>query len=102
MNEKNPFEVRIHLTEKPGNVLAYANVTVSGVFAVRCIRIMKGDDGAFVSMPRYKSQGKYLDVCFPCTKAARASLNTTVLDAYDLAMKEQEPATLKQLAAQQM
>lgn len=102
ISEKNPFEVRVYLPKTISDVLAYANVTVCGLFAVKGVRVVKGKDGPFVSMPRYKAQGKYQDICYPCTKNARAALFESVLGAYDQAMKQQQSEITSQLASPQM
>lgn len=98
MSEKNPFEVRVYLPKTTSDVLAYANVTV----CVKGVRVVKGKDGPFVSMPRYKAQGKYQDICYPCTKNARAAFFESVLGAYDQAMKQQQSEITSQLASPQM
>ena len=57
---------------------------------------MDGPNGAFVSMPNYKSNkvdenggAIYQDVCFPITKEAREKIFSNILSAYDGSKKPQ-------------
>ena len=62
------------------NLLANASVTVGGCFAIRGVRVMNSEKGAFVSMPqRRNAQGEYKDICFPTTPEMRKVLNSAVL-----------------------
>ena len=76
------ISVRIHAVRASGNILANASVDLNGVFAIRGVRIMQGQNGPFVSMPSYKVGDEYRDVCFPCTKEFREQFQSTVLGAY--------------------
>lgn len=88
--------VKINSLRPEGPVLAYASATLNGCFAIRGIKIVNGEKGAFVSMPSYKTQGRFQDVCFPITKEFREQLHATVLEAYQqelaqFAQRAQEP-----------
>lgn len=76
------IDVKIHSINTSGNVLANASVTLGGCFAVRGLRVMNSEKGPFVSMPGYKSQNGFRDICFPCTKEFRQHFQDTVLNAY--------------------
>ena len=73
--------------------LANANVDINGVFAIRGVKVIRGEKGPFVAMPQYKdSHGDYHDICFPCTKEARQQFNDTVLNAYEQSLRQaQQP-----------
>lgn len=80
---KLDVDVRVYPSKTEGNLLAYANVTLGGCFAVRGIRILDSEKGAFVAMPdRKDSKGEYHDVCFPTTATMRNALNTAVMGEY--------------------
>lgn len=88
--------VKINSLRPEGPVLAYASATLNGCFAIRGIKIVNGEKGTFVSMPSYKTQGRFQDVCFPITKEFREQLHATVLEAYQqelvqFAQRAQEP-----------
>ena len=76
------IDVKIHSINTSGNILANASVNLGGCFAVRGLRIVNSTKGPFVSMPGYKFQDGFRDVCFPCTKEFRQQFQDTVLAAY--------------------
>lgn len=82
-------EVRIYPANGKGNTLAYATVTLNGVFAVHNLRIVQGKDGPFVVMPQKETKnGEFKDICHPCTRDSRVSFNDTVLDKYEAWLEE--------------
>lgn len=88
--------VKINSLRPEGTVLAYASATLNGCFAIRGIKIVNGEKGAFVSMPSYKTGGRFQDVCFPITKEFREQLHATVMEAYQqelaqISQRGQEP-----------
>ena len=93
-NQTLGINVRVYPAQENGkNLLANASVTVGGCFAVRGVRVMNSEKGAFVSMPqRRTAEGEYKDICFPTTKEMRQALNNAVLDAYNKAMEKGQPA----------
>lgn len=91
------YNVSIHkMKDNDSNVLAYAELSIGGSFVIKGIKIMDGPNGAFVSMPNYKSNkvdenggAIYQDVCFPITKEAREKIFSNILSAYDGSKKPQ-------------
>lgn len=108
--QENPmqFDVRIYPVKTDGALKANASVNINGFFAVSKIRVMEGSKGLFISMPQYKGQnGEYKDICFPCTKEAKAEFDKAVLSAYEQTMaqsqsKAQAQETPPQEQGQQM
>ena len=51
--QPKPLDVSVKITpsKEDGNLLAFANVTLGGCFAVTGIRVMDSDKGVFVAMP---------------------------------------------------
>lgn len=81
------FDIRINKTKGEGKVKAFATVTLDGLFAVRNIRIVEGENGVFVSMPserdtREGAERPFRDIFFPVSADARKLLVDAVLDAY--------------------
>lgn len=75
--------VKVYPAKEPGKLLAFASVTLGGVFAVNNVRIYDSEKGPFVSMPSSKGRdGQYRDICFPTTKEMRQALNAAVLGEY--------------------
>ena len=84
MKEAVPkYDVKIHSIHPEGTLRATASVNIYGDFAVRGVKLMEGSKGLFVSMPSYKAgNGEYKDICFPCTKEAKAEFDSAVISAY--------------------
>lgn len=87
------YAVRIYPVKDSKYTLANANVDINGVFAIRGVKVIRGEKGPFVAMPQYKdSHGDYHDICFPCTKEARQQFNDAVLNAYEQSLEQaQQP-----------
>lgn len=91
------YDVKIHSIRPEGSCKATASVNVYGDFAVRGVKVMEGSKGLFISMPSYKAgNGEYKDICFPCTKEAKAEFDKSVLDAYQQALTQGQTAVQKQ------
>lgn len=87
------YAVRIYPVKDSKYTLANANVDINGVFAIRGVKVIRGEKGPFVAMPQYRdSHGDYRDICFPCTKEARQQFNDAVLNAYEQSLRQaQQP-----------
>jgi len=94
-------EVRISLVGE-SKLKAFANVTLDAEFAVRGVKVIKGPEGHFVSMPsRRKPDGTYQDICHPINATMRRKLEKAVIDAYQnvLGTKEQDEVPLRETPA---
>jgi len=82
-------EVRIHLLEEPTtNLKAYANVTFDDCFVIHGIKVIQGDKGLFIGMPRRKKRdGASQDIAHPINKETREFIQKTVIDAYHRALE---------------
>ena len=73
------YAVRIYPVKDSKYTLANANVDINGVFAIRGVKVIRGEKG-------------YHDICFPCTKEARQQFNDAVLNAYEQSLGQaQQP-----------
>ncbi len=91
------YDVKIHSIHPEGTLRATASVNVYGDFAVRGIKVMEGTKGLFVSMPSYKAgNGEYKDICFPCTKEAKAEFDNAVISAYQQALTQGQTTAKQQ------
>ena len=72
------------------NLLAFANVTLGGCFAVNDIRVMNSKNGPYMSIPSKKgTDGQFHDTCFPTTAKMRNDLNAAVMgEFYRVTQKE--------------
>lgn len=76
-------EVRVHPVEKD-KVKAYVSITFDDVFVVRDLRIIQGDKGLFVTMPRRRlPDGTFRDTAHPLDKELRQHIEEKVLKEYE-------------------
>ena len=68
---------------KHNTLKANADITLNDEFVVKGLKIIKGRDGLFVSMPSYNYNDEYKDLCFPLSKALRTHITETVLEEYE-------------------
>ncbi|MCI8431850.1 MAG: SpoVG family protein [Lachnospiraceae bacterium] len=77
--------------EDAGKLKAFATVCLADAFLVTGIRVVECEKGTTVFMPSMKDkEDEYRDVCFPIKPELRSQINTTVLNAYDANLKENE------------
>lgn len=89
--QKLDISVKVYPVQDGKNLLANASVTIGGCFAIRGVRVMNSEKGAFVSMPQRKAaDGEYKDICFPTTAEMRKTLNSAVLGEYQRTMEKAE------------
>jgi len=74
---------RLYRVNGEGALRAFADLSIADSILIRGIRIIEGQKGLFVSMP--KQQGKdsrWYDTVRPLSKEMREEISTTVLTAY--------------------
>ncbi|MFW6280324.1 MAG: SpoVG family protein [Halanaerobium sp.] len=78
-------DVKVYPVNINGSMVqAYASVTFDESLVVRDMRIIKGKNGVFLSMPaRRKRNGEFQDVCFPISAKLRDTLESRVLGKFD-------------------
>jgi len=78
------IDVRVYPIDEPkGNTLAFANISMDGLVAIRNLRVVTGENGDFVSMPQSKDKDdNFHDIAFPLTKELRDEITAVVLDEY--------------------
>lgn len=82
------LDVRVRPVAPMGNLLAFANVTISDCFKIDGFRICSGEKGLYVNMPSTQDgQGKWRDVCWPVTAEFRKQLNDALIDGYGQAIE---------------
>ena len=81
----NKLDVRVYPIDEPkGSTMAFANIAVDGIIAIRGARVVLGEKGAFVSMPQSKDkEGSYHDIAFPLNGDLRKEITADVLGEYD-------------------
>ncbi len=68
---------------------AFVSVVLDGCFMVNDIKVIRGKDGLFISMPsRKKKNGEFKDVAHPLNNETRLMIEERVLDEYELVLRE--------------
>lgn len=95
----NITEVRIHqIPSSNTNLRAYASITIDGCFVVHGLRVLQGDHGLFVGMPRRRREAApSQDIAHPIDTDTRRLIETTVLDRYAESMAHGEPEPHQQV-----
>ena len=84
-------EVRVSLCNEE-RLKAFVNITFDDEFVVRGLKVIKGHNGYFVSMPsRRRSDGTYQDIAHPITGSMRSRMEEVVLEEYELE-RQRQPA----------
>lgn len=78
-------QVRIFPVKNTDSKLkAFALITLNDCFRVRGLRVIQGENGLFVGMPRRKTKsGKFVDVAHPLSADLNQKICDAVLDAYN-------------------
>lgn len=76
--------LRLHRLNGDSTLKAFADVSFAGVFIVKGLKVVEGENGLFVGMPSRKGRdGKWHDIAYPLTKEFRDMLNELILQAYE-------------------
>lgn len=76
-------EVRVYPVDEE-KLKAYVTITFDNCFVVRDIKIIKGQEGFFVSMPsRKRKDGTYKDVAHPLNNETRQKIENAILAEYE-------------------
>ena len=81
--EDNGIQVsRIYKVDGDSKLKAFVDVSLGGI-VVKGLRIVDGNNGLFVSMPRHQGKdGKWYSTVYPTTKEIQKQLSDLVLAAY--------------------
>ncbi|MBD3290700.1 septation protein SpoVG [candidate division KSB1 bacterium] len=81
-------EVNITLRDEE-KLKAFVNVTFDDVFVVRGLKVIKGANGYFISMPSRKMpDGSFRDIAHPITNDFRQFIEKVILDKYHKILAE--------------
>lgn len=82
------INARVNLINNDSKIKGMADVVLDDVLVIKGIRVMEGQNGAFVSMPSQKVGSEYRETVFPITAEFREQLMGSVLSAYDKKLQE--------------
>lgn len=84
-------DVWVRKIAKEGKLKAIVSITLDNEFVVHDIKVIEGEKGLFIAMPSKKSaDGEYRDVAHPINSATRESIQSTILEAYQKSLLEEE------------
>jgi stage V sporulation protein G len=73
---------RIYKLDGESKLKAFVDIALGGL-VVKGLRIMEGQNGLFVSMPRHQGKdGRWYNTVYPATKEVQQELTQLVLSAY--------------------
>lgn len=75
---------RITPLEGESATKAFVDLLILDVFLVKGFRIVEGQNGLFLSMPREQGRdGKWYDIFYPVSKEMRLGLESLILEEYE-------------------
>ena len=84
-------DVWVRKIAKEGKLRAIVSITLDNEFVVHDIKVIEGEKGLFIAMPSKKSaDGEYRDVAHPINSSTRESIQSTILEAYQKSLSEEE------------
>jgi len=77
----------VRSSDRDGRLRAYATIVLDGVFIVRDLKVILGNDGGlFVSMPSRRSKyGTFRDIAHPLNSEMRQEIESKVVAEYERA-----------------
>lgn len=78
------FEVsRLHKLDGTGSTKAFCDLSVLDSFVIKGLRVVEGEKGLFVSMPREEGKdGKWYNTIIPLKREIKDEIEKLVLEAY--------------------
>ena len=74
---------RIHKLEGTGSTKAFCDLSVLDNFVIKGLRVVEGEKGLFVSMPREEGKdGKWYNTVIPLKREVKDEIEKLVLEAY--------------------
>ncbi len=86
-------EVKVFPVEEE-KLKAFVSIVFDGCFMVNDIKVIRGRDGLFISMPsRRKKNGKFKDVAHPLNNETRRMIEDQILEEYRAALGDRAAQT---------
>lgn len=75
--------VRLHKLDGASSTKAFCDLSILGSFVVKGLRVVEGEKGLFVSMPREEGKdGKWYNTVIPLKREVKDEIEKLVLEAY--------------------
>ena len=86
----NITDVRVRRVAKEGKMKAVVSITIDEEFVVHDIKVIEGEKGLFIAMPRRKAtDGEYRDIAHPINSATRERIQNIILEKYEQVLAEE-------------
>ena len=83
-------DVRVRKIASEGKMKAIVSVTFDNEFVVHDIKVIEGQNGLFIAMPRRKTpDGEFKDIAHPINTETRERIQGAILEAYEKAVSEE-------------
>lgn len=81
----NITKVNVRKFEREGSIVkGFATVVIDDAIAIHDIRILEGDNGLHIGMPRRKlATGEFKDIAHPISQEVRTKLENAIIEAYN-------------------
>lgn len=74
---------RVHKLDGAGSTKAFVDLAIEDSFIIKGVRIVEGEKGLFVAMPREEGKdGKWYSVVVPLKREIKDEIERIVLEAY--------------------
>lgn len=74
---------RIHKLDGTGPTKAFVDVSIEDAFMIKGLRIIEGEKGLFVAMPRESgADGRWYNTVIPLSREVKDEVEKLVLEAY--------------------
>ena len=74
---------RLHKLDGSSSTKAFCDLAISDSFVIKGLRVVEGEKGVFVSMPREEGRdGKWYNTVVPLSKEVKEEVDRLVLEAY--------------------
>ena len=74
---------RLHKLEGTGSTKAFCDLSILDSFIIKGLRVVEGEKGLFVSMPREEGKdGKWYNTVIPLKREVKDEIEKLVLEAY--------------------
>ena len=84
-------DVRVRKIEKEGKMKAIVSITLDNEFVIHDIKVIEGEKGLFIAMPRRKAaDGEYRDIAHPINSGTRDMIQKVILEKYEMTTLETE------------
>ena len=83
-------DVRIRRIEKEGSMKAVVSITIDNEFVIHDIKVIQGEKGYFIAMPRrMAADGEYRDIAHPINARTREMIQSVILEKYFMVIESE-------------